>query len=252
MRLSFTSQQETSLRALLLAAQHTEFYSLWLESISTPLVRCFDLLPQVEFRHFEANREAFRNPKQGRAKVPEFKYPLQPPPKILMLLGGFRRSASTKNMFDRDPAELTGTHADTLAAPVSVLRTMARIAGPQRFPVVAFTGVRHGMLSAADREMFWKAFRVPVFEQFLGPASELIGEECDAHDGLHVREEETLVEMRGGELVVTCLQSLAYPLLRLATGAGATFQRSPCACGRGGLRLVDLVPIVRARHAGAW
>ena len=249
MQLQLTSRQETGLRTLLEAAQRTEFYGTWLETIATPLSRCLDLLPQVEFRHFDENRQAFRNPRSGRLQQPEFRYPLQPSPKILMLLEGFQRSGSIRNVFDLDPSGVAGARADTLAAPVSVLRAMAGIAGPQRYPLVAFTGVRHGTLTEADRDLFWKSFRVPVFEQFLGLSNELIAEECEAHDGLHVREEETIIELRAGELVFTPLGAVAYPVLRIATGRTARQERTLCPCGRAGLRLMDIVPIAKVRGA---
>jgi len=41
-------------------------------------------------------------------------------------------------------------------------------------------------LSDRERESFWKAFEVPVFEQYLGHNSELLATECDAHSGLHI------------------------------------------------------------------
>src|SRR5215213_6864557 len=108
MQLTLTSQQETGLRVLLDAAQRTEFYRTWLQTIEKPLARSFDLLPQVEFRHFDENRAAFRNPKYGRGKLPEFRYPLQPAPRVLLLLEGFQRCAKTRNVFDSE------ANADTL------------------------------------------------------------------------------------------------------------------------------------------
>ncbi len=247
MQLQLTGQQEIGLRALLDAAQRTEFYGPWLETIVMPLSRCLDLLPQVEFRHFDENREAFRNPRAGRVRPPEFRYPLQPSPKVLMMLEGFQRSGSVRNVFDLDSSGATGSNADTMAAPVSVLRAMAGIAGPQRYPVVAFTGVRHGTLTEADRELFWKSFRVPVFEQFLGLSNDLVAEECEAHEGLHVREEETILELRAGEVVFTPLGALSYPVLRIASGCSGRPERSLCPCGRAGLRLLDIAPMTRVR-----
>ena len=38
----------------------------------------------------------------------------------------------------------------------------------------------------SDRKLFWGAFGVPVFEQYLGLRNELLAAECDAHCGLHV------------------------------------------------------------------
>jgi hypothetical protein len=252
MQLKLTIQQETGLQMLLQAAQRTEFYSTWLETIATPLARCLDLLPHVEFRHFDDNRAAFRNPKVGRGRQPAFRYPLQPPPKILMLLEGFQRNGSIRNVFDLDPSDRADAKADTLAGPVRVLREMATVAGPQRFPVVAFTGVRHGTLAQADRDLFWKAYRVPIFEQFLGLGNELIAEECEAHDGLHVCEDEVIIELCAGELVFTPLTALAYPVLRIATGCTARPERTLCPCGKPGLRLMELAPIAKTRGAAAW
>ena len=97
-----------------------------------------------------------------------------------------------------------------------------------------------------------------MFEQFLGLANDLVGEECEAHDGLHIREEETIIELRAGEVVITPLGALAYPVLRIATGCTARPERSLCPCGRAGLRLMDVAPIARAggayeaRAAAAW
>ncbi|MEO8131021.1 MAG: hypothetical protein ABJF23_01870 [Bryobacteraceae bacterium] len=252
MQLNLTSQQETGLRTLLEAAQRTEFYGPWLEAIATPLSRCLDLLPHVEHRHFDDNREAFRNPRGGRAPQPEFRYPLQPAPKILMLLPGFRRSASFRNVFDLNGAGTAGMNADTLAAPVNVLRSMAPMAGPQRYPVIVFTGVLHGTLTAADRELFWKSFRVPVFEQLLGLGNELVAEECEAHDGLHVREDQNIIELRSGELVYTPLEAVTYTVLRIASGCTVRPERALCPCGRAGLRLKDIAPIAKARGAAVW
>jgi hypothetical protein len=258
MHLELTSQQETGLRTLLEAARRTEFYGPWLEAIASPLSRCLDLLPHVELPHFDEDREAFRNPKSGRLQLPEFLYPLTPSPKILMLLEGFQRSSSIRNVFDLDLSDAASSKADTLAAPVGTLRAMAAIAGPQRYPVVAFTGVRHGILTEADRELFWKSFRVPVFEQFLGLSNELVAGECEAHDGLHVRDEETIIELRAGELIFTPLGALGYPVLRIATACTARPERSLCPCGRVGLRLMDIASIAtvrgarKARGAAMW
>jgi hypothetical protein len=52
--------------------------------------------------------------------------------------------------------------------------------------IVVFTYPGERGLSARERESFWNAFEVPVFEQYLGPNSELLATECDAHAGLHV------------------------------------------------------------------
>lgn len=229
MLLKITSRQEAGLQAVLHAARRTAFYKDRLQTIEMPLMKYLDWLPQVDFNHFDGNRAAFRNPQSGRRKA-EFRYPLQPSPKVSLLLDGCKRRSSVK--------------AETLAAPVHILREMASVAGPQRYPVVAFTGVRHGTLTQADRDVFWEAYQVPVFEQWLGLEDEPVAEECEAHDGLHVREDDAIFELRSGELVVTSLHSLEYPVLRMATGHTATLDRSLCACGTPGLRLMDVAQLI--------
>lgn len=42
------------------------------------------------------------------------------------------------------------------------------------------------LLTVADRDTLWRAFRVPIFEQLIGSNGERLASECEAHDGLHV------------------------------------------------------------------
>ena len=98
----------------------------------------------------------------------------------------------------------------------------------------------------ADRAVLEAAFG-PVFETYGCREVQLIGAECEHHDGLHVSVEKLVVELvvraggttraarpgEVGEVVVTDLHNLAQPLIRYATGDVAV-ARSPeaCACGR--------------------
>jgi hypothetical protein len=52
--------------------------------------------------------------------------------------------------------------------------------------VIALESPGDPMLSVAERQRLWRAFRVPVFEQIIGPDGELLAAECEAHDGLHI------------------------------------------------------------------
>jgi phenylacetate-CoA ligase len=77
-----------------------------------------------------------------------------------------------------------------------------------------------------------------------------IAMECERHDGLHVNVFGLHVEVLPlpgmvdpglGEVVVTDLWNLAFPLIRYRTGDLARFDPSPCACGRPTPRLRDIV-----------
>ena len=52
--------------------------------------------------------------------------------------------------------------------------------------VIVFTGICHGELTVLERDLFWRVFQVPVFEQFLAPDGRILATECDAHEGLHL------------------------------------------------------------------
>src|SRR5690349_19335323 len=74
-----------------------------------------------------------------------------------------------------------------LAAAVSLLRSLAEAveSGTLTLPpvdaaVIAFTGTGHGELTALERDLFWRVFQVPVFEQLLSPDGRILAVECDA------------------------------------------------------------------------
>jgi hypothetical protein len=101
-----------------------------------------------------------------------------------------------------------------VAASVPVLRRLAEeietgaIALPLQAAVIAFTGVRHEELTELERDRFWRVFQAPVFEHLLSPHGRIVAMECDAHDGLHLLDQNA-------------------PL----NGLRARLDRTPCGCG---------------------
>lgn len=219
-----SASQESGLRRLFEAARRTAFYCHWLHEIRQPLTATLDLLPHIEPFRFDENRRAFLNRRASPLRIPALRYPLPLPKKI-----------------------------DILAAPVGELRRLAEGPKPHDYPAVAFTGVRHGALTQADRDLIWRAFRVPVFEQFRGLHGELLAEECDAHEGLHVIGEAAVFETRGKELVATSLLALRTPVLRVLTGFTGEIEKGLCPCGRPGERLLNVAakPLAMRAAAGA-
>ena len=139
-----------------------------------------------------------------------FMYPVLPAPRTAVLQPWFRRGLllrSPTRIFNRGwsreaeqfaPAAVAGTVEQLFAlAPMPCLThalvVLSRPAAPR--------------LTDAERDQLWEKHRVPVFEQVIGNAGELLAAECEAHDGLH-------------------LESPAMPL------AGEHVEISPCPCGR--------------------
>ncbi len=90
--------------------------------------------------------------------------------------------------------------------------------------VIVFRTESDPLLTMAERERLWRAFRVPVFEQMIGPDCSLLAGECEAHNGLHIESP------------------------KFAT-ADREIDDTPCGCGRTGPRLIPTAEEVVRRVA---
>jgi phenylacetate-CoA ligase len=111
-------------------------------------------------------------------------------------------------------------------------------------------------LLASDRATIASAFGPHLFETYGSRETMLLAAECEAHEGMHLMDENVFVEVaRGdraagagetGDVLVTDLHNRGMPLIRYQNGdlarPGTT---GPCACGRG-LRKLDRVEGRRA------
>jgi phenylacetate-coenzyme A ligase PaaK-like adenylate-forming protein len=111
-------------------------------------------------------------------------------------------------------------------------------------------------LLASDRDVLTRAFGPHVFETYGARETMLIATECEAHDGMHLTEENLLVEIgrdgtlvpvgETGDVLVTDLHNYGMPLIRYANGdMGRMAPERRCACGRG-LRKLESVDGRRA------
>jgi phenylacetate-CoA ligase len=101
----------------------------------------------------------------------------------------------------------------------------------------------------ADRAAIVQAFGPRVHETYGARETMLIAAECESHDGLHVAEENLVVEIvrddgrpaepgETGAVVVTDLHNWGMPLIRYANGDLATWSDGgTCGCGRSLRRL---------------
>jgi hypothetical protein len=87
------------------------------------------------------------------------------------------------------------------------------------------------VLGEAGRERLWAASGLPVFEQLCGLGGEVLASECDAHEGYHLDTNAAVFELLDGGLVLTSLEGLRYPTLRVRTGWPGIIQRNACPCG---------------------
>lgn len=210
-------------------------------------------LPPVKLLDVLRHPERFQTGDDQDYPIWEWRYPLPGTPRVAVIGETVRTSPSwrisrVRNFRHFTDLRLKDFAPQVVAAPIDTLRAMAQEAleGGLELPsvnrcIVAFTGIVQGSLRAQDRDLLWRAFQVPVFEQFRGFAGEVLAEECEAHAGLHILEERLLPEISAtGELLVSFLANPRMPLFRLATGMAARMEKAPCACGRPGARLVGV------------
>ena len=65
-----------------------------------------------------------------------------------------------------------------------------------------------------------------------GSTETLYGGDCEHHTGIHLFEDQTLVEVLDGRLVITSFMRRSQPLIRYELGDLATLETGPCPCGR--------------------
>jgi hypothetical protein len=246
---------------VLRAAQRTSGYQPFLESAGLATAealaavdsveRTLERLPAIDLDEFCGSRAAFESPGSLKPSPQMFRSPLEHTPRTAILMAGFQPSSSIKVMAQNWSKGLKQFGASALAAPVGVLRSFADAieTGRQDAPslrhfVVSFTGGEQGELAEADRERFWRAFRVPVFEQRLGFDGRVIACECEAHNGLHILPERAAIEQTAGsELLLTSLTDLRFPTLRVGTRLAGAIHSDCCDCGDPAARLIGARPL---------
>jgi hypothetical protein len=79
--------------------------------------------------------------------------------------------------------------------------------------IVVLTSLDDTPLAPRHRDLLWRSFGVPVFEQLRGSDGAVIARECEVHDGLHIITE-SLPELRGEIVTDHCACGAETPRLR--------------------------------------
>ena len=108
------------------------------------------------------------------------------------------------------------------------------------FAVVVLTDVSGAPLDQRQRDLLWRAFRVPVFEQLRDWDGGVIARECETHNGLHLIEG-TDARIEEGELWIDGRR----------TGLAGAISQELCECGAEAAVLRDLAVLPTARAVAA-
>jgi hypothetical protein len=205
------AQSVSKLSTVLAAAQNTAVYRPLIARRAPGLAE----LPPIGIHGYIENKEMFRNPKAAPKPLPA-------------------RPSAAKT--------LAGSAEELLWLAVRVGAGEAQPPASAR-RVTVRTPLGERLASERTRDCFWRAFELPVFEELVGSDGETLGFECEGHSGMHLDTQSAIFEAFFGELVVTSLVALRYPVIRLRTGWVGAIEQSTCPCGE---RVTRFVPVVAA------
>lgn len=120
-----------------------------------------------------------------RPDAAAFVHPLSPAPRTAILAAGFCESRLVRTFplgWNSDAARFNPA---VVAGPLGALHPLAALGVQVQHSIVVFHYDESDRLNERQRDMLWRAFGVPVFEQVLDGRNRLLATECEAHDGLH-------------------------------------------------------------------
>jgi len=123
---------------------------------------------------------------QRNEKYAPFIHPMNPTPRTAILAPGFRGSRTLRVFEEGWCQRAARFQPQSVAARVMQLQRLAEAGVSLAHSVIVLSYEDEPGLSHVDRELFWHAFGVPVYEQYLDSQNRLLAMECDAHSGLHV------------------------------------------------------------------
>lgn len=92
-------------------------------------------------------------------------------------------------------------------------------------------------LTDGVRRRIRDAWGVEPHDQYVTTEAGFVAVECDAHDGMHVLEDDVVLEVTDDGVLVTVLWSRTLPLIRYRLDDTARIDTTPCDCGRTSPRL---------------
>jgi hypothetical protein len=170
----------------------------------------------------------------GLSGKEKLRFPLPLPPRIAIVRVSNEinpRFCIDRGMREFEAGNIQGLHSyapDALVLPLSEVLSLAdqKLRGLLDLPslktaIIALSSLEDAPLASHHRDMLWKAFQLPVFEQLRGWDGAVIARECEVHDGLHFDQAVMMPEIDGEELIV----------MGIPTGLSAEIVRGHCDCG---------------------
>ena len=228
-----------------------------------PLARLRETLDRAKIRYSADSPEAALRslpasmPPRHRAQVDaeSLQFPLRGPIRIALVEGKFQPAENIRECSAGGLDSLRSWAPEALVAPLDVALSLAARSSRALIDlprlttaIVVLTSFDRAPISPHDRDVLWRAFSVPVFEQLRGWDGAVISRECEVHDGLHIDECAAIVHLHEGEILATQLASPGEPIIRARTGLTGEIVTGLCECGSEAPRLRN-VRVLSSRPA---
>jgi len=183
----------------------------------------------------------FRRSRDGET----FRFPLPRQGRLALVDTGLCGTAAAARFTSAELSaiEIFGPESIAFPLPIALNYATQRLAGANILPslrcaVVVLSSLHTpgGPMTDDHRDLLWRAFGLPVFEQLLGLDGLVIASECEVHDGFHA------------ELVSVRVESDEIVVAGQATGCSAEIVTGHCDCG---LETPRLRNVVRLRERAA-
>lgn len=199
-----------------------------------------------------------------QVQAQRFCFPLSCAVRIALLEGGFYADPHIREFTREDTVPMRSYAPEALVAPLDIALWLAdqKARGLFDLPslhtaMVVLTSFDDSPLAEHHRDLLWRAFGVPVFEQLRGWGGAIVAKECEVHDGLHIDGSAAILQLHEDELLVTQfpatpITTTSDPIIRVRSGVTGEIVTGICECGAETPRLRCLAPVrARAAIAGA-
>jgi hypothetical protein len=156
-------------------------------------------------------------------------FPLPTLVRIALLDAGFRAGRNMCEFSADDIPWLRQWAPEALVLPLGLALSLAdrKVRGLFDLPslntaLVVLTSIEDSPLADHHRDLLWRAFGVPVFEQLRDARGIVIASECEVHDGLHLNNSEAF-SLLGDIITEHCACGSETPRLRSVTSVCAKF-----------------------------
>ncbi len=179
----------------------------------------------------------------GRPGKEILRFPLAASGRLAVIDVEFQPGVNMRIFEPRDFEALREYAPESLALPLSEALSIAdyKMRGLLDLPSLRFAMVvlssldsrGDGPMADHHRDLLWKAFGIPVFEQLRDWSGTVIARECEVHDGLHFDSASVTAQAVSRELIVATMPS----------GFSADLTTEQCDCGLETARLRNFRPV---------